>query len=274
MSTSPESRWRSEAEFFDAQARRNEHAIRPLDPAVVTRYSEASLETARYPLEYAFALAGNLSNLSVLDVGCGEGANSALLAKLGARVTGVDISPGAIDIARRRAKVNSVSDQVAFTVSPLETIENWADKFDLIWCEAFLHHVLGDLESIVHRLVSWLSPNGRIIILEPIALSGALRAIRRVVPLKIEATPDERPLVRRELRLIQQVVPSSQTRYFRCLGRLARFTLPDGSYEHAPAARKKLTDILAAVDDGLFRVPTLTRFASIAVVSGNRENAP
>jgi hypothetical protein len=81
-------------------------------------------------------------------------------------------------------------------------------------------------------------------------------------------------LVRSELRFIQQALPGSQTRYFRCFGRLARFTLPDGSYEHAPAARKKLTDILAAVDDSLFRLPALTRFASIAVVSGTRGDVP
>ena len=273
MSTSPESRWRSEAEFFDAQARKNEHTIRSLDPAVIARYAGATLGTARYPLEYAFALAGDLTNLSVLDVGCGEGANSVLLAKLGARVTGIDISPAAIDVARRRAAANSVSERVAFTVSPLENVDNWDNKFDLIWCEAFLHHVLGDLETIVNRLVSWLAPNGRMIILEPIAQSNTLRALRRVIPLKADATPDERPLSASELRFIQQTVPQSSTRYFRCFGRLARFSLPDGSYEHASAPRRHVTDLLAAMDEALFRLPGTTRFASIAVISGTRRTA-
>ena len=48
-----------------------------------------------------FAFMGDLSGKTVLDVGCGEGYNTRLLAKSGARMTGVDISERMIELARQ-----------------------------------------------------------------------------------------------------------------------------------------------------------------------------
>lgn len=51
------------------------------------------------PLFLEFA--GDLSGQSVLDIGCGEGTNTRLFARRGARMTGIDICPAFIDAARR-----------------------------------------------------------------------------------------------------------------------------------------------------------------------------
>jgi len=40
----------------------------------------------------------------VIDLGCGAGTNALFLARAGFRVSGVDIAPGAIDAAQRRAR--------------------------------------------------------------------------------------------------------------------------------------------------------------------------
>ena len=69
-------------------------------------------------------LLGDLRDKRVLDIGCcGEGTNSILLAKLGAQVTGVDISPKSIELAERRAEINQVTGSYRFLCSPLETAE-------------------------------------------------------------------------------------------------------------------------------------------------------
>jgi len=48
-----------------------------------------------------FEFIGDLSGKTVLDAGCGEGHNTRLLARSGARMTGVDISQRMIELARR-----------------------------------------------------------------------------------------------------------------------------------------------------------------------------
>src|SRR6476620_4813518 len=41
-----------------------------------------------------------LAGLAVLDLGCGEGTNTRIVAQTGARLTGVDIAPAMIEAAR------------------------------------------------------------------------------------------------------------------------------------------------------------------------------
>lgn len=48
------------------------------------------------------AALGNMTRLSVLDMGCGNGMSSRVLARHGARVTGVDLSPSLVARARER----------------------------------------------------------------------------------------------------------------------------------------------------------------------------
>lgn len=53
----------------------------------------------------------------VLEIGCGSGAISILLAKMGCKVTATDINPKAIEVAKRNAKLNNV--RIRFVVSDL-----------------------------------------------------------------------------------------------------------------------------------------------------------
>ncbi|MGP8079132.1 MAG: class I SAM-dependent methyltransferase [Dehalococcoidales bacterium] len=49
-------------------------------------------------------LVGNLKGKTVLDAGCGEGYNTRIFARTGAKMTGIDISPRLIEHARRAEK--------------------------------------------------------------------------------------------------------------------------------------------------------------------------
>jgi SAM-dependent methyltransferase len=55
-----------------------------------------------------------LSGRAVLDLGCGSGQVSLLAASLGARVRGIDIAPGMLDIAREAARRAGLADRVRF----------------------------------------------------------------------------------------------------------------------------------------------------------------
>src|SRR6202171_1203738 len=91
-----------EAEFSDPWAEEKGNHPEPLDPAVLERYRTPG---NMYPKEYCFRLLGDLRDKTILDVGCGEGEDGMILAKLGARVTGLDVSPAAIELAKQRAQV-------------------------------------------------------------------------------------------------------------------------------------------------------------------------
>src|SRR5215470_3431964 len=101
-----EQRWEEEARFFDAWAVKQRACA--ISPLTLERYSFGETLRHRFSKEFRLRLLGDLRGKRVLDIGCGDGGNSALFAKLGARVVGVDISPGAIEVARERAIVNGV----------------------------------------------------------------------------------------------------------------------------------------------------------------------
>jgi len=76
----------------------------------------------------------------VLDAGSGNGRWSYGLAKLGARVTAVDVNPVAIE--ETRAALMGVGDGHAFHVTPLEELDAVLgdERFDLVFSWGVLHH--------------------------------------------------------------------------------------------------------------------------------------
>jgi ubiquinone/menaquinone biosynthesis C-methylase UbiE len=67
-------------------------------------------------------LVGNLKGKTVLDVGCGEGYNMRIFARMGAVMTGVDISPKLIEYARRAEQQEPLGiryELVSFTDMPI-----------------------------------------------------------------------------------------------------------------------------------------------------------
>lgn len=103
----------------------------------------------------------------VLDVGCGVGRWSTLLARRGAIVTGADLSPTMIAEARRRAELQNVSTRTRFIVQDLACLDA-GGTFDLILGVTVLQHILDpeSLRSAVRRMAHHLAPGGRMVLLE------------------------------------------------------------------------------------------------------------
>jgi SAM-dependent methyltransferase len=109
----------------------------------------------------------SVKGLRVLDVGCGVGRWSRRLARRGAIVTGIDLSPTMIAEAKRRAAEEGLSARCRFETQDLAALEA-EDQFDLILGVTVLQHILDPeaLRSAVERMRQHLAPGGRMVLLE------------------------------------------------------------------------------------------------------------
>ncbi len=75
-----------------------------MNPQLVTKEDRPQKDVLRFFKFLKKTEKVKLENLAILDLGSGTGRNSNYLAELGNRVTGLEISPTAIDLAKSRAK--------------------------------------------------------------------------------------------------------------------------------------------------------------------------
>jgi ubiquinone/menaquinone biosynthesis C-methylase UbiE len=121
-------------------------------------------------LEQRLALAPWLKvrpGMRVLDVGCGVGRWSRLLAARGAHVTGIDLSPTMIAEAQRRAVAEGVADRCHFRVQDLSHLDV-EGEFDLVMGVTVLQHILESrpLRAALQAMTARLAPHGRMVLLE------------------------------------------------------------------------------------------------------------
>jgi SAM-dependent methyltransferase len=96
----------------------------------------------------------------VLDVACGEGYGSALLARHAARVTGVDISPQAVEHARR---AYATLGNVGFACAPCTRLPLGDASIDLAVSFETLEHI-AEQERFLDELARVLAPEGVLIL--------------------------------------------------------------------------------------------------------------
>jgi SAM-dependent methyltransferase len=267
MSDAREERWQSEKDFFGAEASKIAGSVKPIDPCALARYGARRLRSAFYR-EHEFRLLGRLAGKHVLDVGCGSGGNAVLMVKLGALVTGIDVSPAAVRVAEERARVNGVSASTRFVCAPLELAALPERASDIIWCNDVLHHVIPELDLVMNVIVKWAKPGALLIVTEPVTLSRCLRRLRLLLPISTEATPGERPLEPAELAILRRRVPGLRTRHYSLFGRLDRFVLTNHNYERSSAWRRMTSWLLAHVDYALLTLPGVRRLGARVIMYG------
>jgi len=84
---------------------------------------------------------GGVKNKTILDIGCGGGRNSIPIAKMGAKVTGIDISSQMLDFARKNAKKNKCTKNTIFINSSAWDTGLPSNSFDKILLLGILEHL-------------------------------------------------------------------------------------------------------------------------------------
>ena len=99
-----------------------------------------------------------------LDAGCGHGAEAVWLASRGWRVTAVDYSATALDIARSRAEAigADLAERIEWTEDDLTTWAPPPGTFDLVL--SLYVHVEGSVGEMVRRLGAGVAPGGTLLL--------------------------------------------------------------------------------------------------------------
>ena len=98
---------------------------------------------------------------TALDVGCGAGLLSEPLARLGAKVTGIDAAPEVIAVARQHAAATGLA--IEYRNAAVEAIDG---SFDLVTCLEVIEHV-ADPAAFLKSLAARLAPGGLLILSTP-----------------------------------------------------------------------------------------------------------
>ena len=102
-----------------------------------------------------------LRGASVLDVGCGGGLLSEALAREGAEVTAIDLSPELVDVARLHL-LESDGLKVDYRLQAVEALaDDIPGHFDAVTCMEMLEHV-PDPASIVAACARLVKPGGHV----------------------------------------------------------------------------------------------------------------
>lgn len=112
--------------------------------------------------------AGNLSGKKVLEAGCGRGVISAKLTELGADLSLLDISPEALEIARKHFAEKNL--KASFVHGDILDMPFGEGTFDMVWNAGVMEHFEGDLQTEALRAISHIiRPGGVFISCNPYA---------------------------------------------------------------------------------------------------------
>jgi 2-polyprenyl-6-hydroxyphenyl methylase / 3-demethylubiquinone-9 3-methyltransferase len=106
-----------------------------------------------------------LAGKAALDVGCGAGLLAEPLARMGAKVTGIDATPEVIAVARQHASAMGL--EIDYRTGDVQQLEG---QFDLITCMEVIEHV-ADSAAFVKALARRLAPDGLLLLSTPNATS-------------------------------------------------------------------------------------------------------
>jgi len=152
----------------------------------------------------AIELLAPLEDATVLDVGCGAGILAAWLARAGACVTGIDVSPAQVE---RAAELHGgLGLRSRFVAAPVSGEALDGETFDRLAGRYVLHHL--DPPAVAGELASLLRPGGKAAFVETMGLNPVLRFGREHLVGRYRipryGTEDERPLTRDDLRALEE----------------------------------------------------------------------
>lgn len=113
----------------------------------------------------AFELLGDIQGLTVLDLACGEGYNTRILAGKGAKTTGIDFSPKMIELAKQEEAKKQLG--IEYFILDAANLKGVPDShFDLVTCFMALQDI-ENFRMAISEVSRVLKPDGRFVFAIP-----------------------------------------------------------------------------------------------------------
>jgi SAM-dependent methyltransferase len=126
-----------------------------------TSYLESAAKLTTHAVHLLIEAARLTSESRALEVGCGPGHIAKMMADTGAKVTGVDLAPGMVQVARE------LYPHIAFQEANAEHLPFDAETFDVVLVNFAIHHFARPAKACreIHRV---LKTGGRFVFAGPI----------------------------------------------------------------------------------------------------------
>lgn len=100
----------------------------------------------------------DLKNKKVLEIGFGMGTDHLSLAKRGGNMYGIDLTPGNLEITKRRFELNNCKSEL--TTGDAENLHYQDNSFDFVYSFGVVHHS-PDTQRIISEIYRVLKPGGK-----------------------------------------------------------------------------------------------------------------
>lgn len=150
----------------------------------------------RFQRRYAMLTSHITPEMQVLEVGCGPGYFTKMLAQTRARITAIDISPDLLEFARKTV----TAENVVFRAENAYQLSYPDNAFDTIIGSSILHHL--DIDQALKEFRRVLRPGGWMFFTEPNMLNPQVFLERHVrfIGKMFYTSPDETAFVRWSLK--------------------------------------------------------------------------
>jgi 2-polyprenyl-6-hydroxyphenyl methylase/3-demethylubiquinone-9 3-methyltransferase len=101
-----------------------------------------------------------LEGIEALDVGCGAGLLTEPLARLGARVTGIDLAGANLEVAAAHAAESGLA--IDYRRTPAEVLVEGGEAYDLVCCLEVVEHVAKP-EALLTTCAALVRPGGALV---------------------------------------------------------------------------------------------------------------
>ena len=233
-----------EIAFFDGHAAADDYDV--FTPQASARLVDAFVKLTRLK-----------PGARVIDLGCGSGTFTALLARAGYDSIGLDISAKLLEVGRRKHP------HIEFVAGDIEHLPFPAESFDGALLSGVVHH-FPDPSPCAKETFRLLRRSGRFLAFDPNRMNPFMWLYRdRGSPFysPVGVTPNERPVLAREVR----------TTFARAGFAVTSHYLAGLAYRYVASPRARLVlPIYNFIDSCVFGLPIMERLRPFVLTAGTK----